>query len=184
MGNILQIDAELKNIIVRNEVDNCPLKVGDLILKIENKKVNTIEDFENALSSIDKSKNILILIRRENSVFCLKCDKNDLEKINFNNLISGFATLTYINPDTNEFGAVAHSINIGTNKKVPIEKGCISCTSNLSIKKSHKGNVGCINAVKNKKIGNFSDNTTFGIKGKINNINLDNQKKYKVSSIN
>ena len=80
MGNILQIDAELKNIIVRNEVDNCPLKVGDLILKIENKKVNTIEDFENALSSIDKSKNILILIRRENSVFCLKCDKSVYKK--------------------------------------------------------------------------------------------------------
>ena len=36
MGNILQIDAELKNIIVRNEVDNCPLKVGDSILRVEN----------------------------------------------------------------------------------------------------------------------------------------------------
>ena len=136
MGNILQIDAELKNLIVRNEVYDCPLKIGDSILKIENKKINTFEDFNYILSTLDKSKDILVLIRRENSIFCLKCDRDDLEKINFNNLISGFATLTYINPDTNEFGAVAHSINIGNSKKIPIKRGCISCTNNLSIKKT------------------------------------------------
>ena len=67
MGNILQIDAELKNLIVRNEVDDCPLKIGDSILKIENKKINTFEDFNYILSTLDKSKDILVLIRRENS---------------------------------------------------------------------------------------------------------------------
>ena len=184
MGNVLQIDAELKNLIVRNEVDDCPLKIGDSILKIENKKINTFEDFNYILSTLDKSKDILVLVRRENSIFCLKCDRDDLEKINFNNLISGFATLTYINPDTNEFGAVAHSINIGNSKKIPIKRGCISCTNNLSIKKSRKGSVGCINATKNNAIGEFNNNTTFGIKGEINNINLSNYKKYKVASIN
>lgn len=184
MGNVLQIDAELKNIIVRNEVDNCPLKVGDSILKIENQQINTFEDFNFVISSLSKDKDISVLIRRDNSVFCLKCDKNTLEKINFNNLISGFATLTYIDPSTKEFGAVAHSINIGSNKKIPIKRGCIFCTNNLNIKKSHKGNVGCINATKDKVIGEFYNNTTFGIKGEVNNINLNDYKKYKVASIN
>lgn len=183
MGNILQIDAELKNIIVRNEIRNCPLKVGDSILKVEDNDINSYEDFNYVLSSLNKTNDISILIRRENSVFCLKCDKNALQRINFNSLISGFATLTYINPDTKEFGAVAHSINIGSTRQIPIKKGCISFTNNLNINKSHKGNVGCINATKNKTIGEFNNNTTFGIKGQINNINLSNYKKYKVAEV-
>lgn len=183
MGNILQIDAELKNIIVRNEIDNCPLKVGDFILKVENNDITSYENFNYVLSSLNRTNNISVLIKRENSVFCLKCNKNALERINFNNLISGFATLTYINPNTKEFGAVAHSINIGTTKKIPIKKGCISCTTNLNIKKSRKGNVGCINATKNKVIGEFDNNTIFGIKGEINNINLSNYKKYRVAEV-
>ena len=183
MGNILQIDAELKNIIVRNEVDDCPLKVGDSILKLENNDVTSYEDFNHILSSLNKTDDISILIRRENSVFCLKCNKNALEKINFNNLISGFATLTYINPETKEFGAVAHSINIGSSKKVPIKKGCISCTNRLNIKKSRKGNVGCINATKDSVIGEFDANTTFGIKGHVDNIDLSKYKKYKVAEV-
>lgn len=184
MGNILQIDAQLENIIVRNEVDNCPLKIGDSILKVENESITSYEDFDYVISSLNKKDNISVLVRRENSVFCLKCNKNALKKINFNNLISGFATLTYINPNTQEFGAVAHSINIGTTKKIPIKKGCISCTNNLNIKKSRRGSVGCINATKNSVIGEFNSNTTFGIKGQIKNIDLSNYKKYKVAEIN
>lgn len=184
MGNILQIDAELKNIIVRNEIDNCPLKIGDSILKVEDKEINSFDDFDFALSSLNKTDDVSVLIKRENSVFCLKCNKNALEKINFNNLISGFATLTYINPDTKEFGAVAHAINIGTTRKIPIKKGCVSCTTNLNIKKSHKGTVGSINALKNHVIGEFNNNTNFGIKGHITNFNISNYKRYKVAEIN
>ena len=140
------------------------------VFNIENSNVNIKENIKQVKLDND--------IKRD----CI--DKDIISEINFNNLISGFATLTYINPDTNEFGAVAHSINIGNSKKIPIKRGCISCTNNLSIKKSRKGSVGCINATKNNAIGEFNNNTTFGIKGEINNINLSNYKKYKVASIN
>lgn len=183
MGNILQIDAELKNLIVRNEVDNSALKIGDSILKIEDKNINSYEDFNKSLSFLKKSDNISILIRRENSIFSLKCDRKTLEKTNFNNLISGFATLTYVNPNTKEFGAVAHPINIGGTKKIPIKKGCISYTDNLNIKKSCRGNVGCISASKNSIIGEFNKNSDFGIKGKVSNIDLSKYEKYKIASI-
>lgn len=183
MGNILQIDAQLKNIIVKNEVNDCPLKIGDSILKIEDNDITSYEDFSYVISSLSKTDDISVLIKRENSVFCLKCNKNSLNKINFNNLISGFATLTYIDPKTKAFGAVAHSINIGSTKKIPIKKGCISFTNNLNIKKSYKGSVGCINATKDNVVGEFYDNTTFGIRGSANNIDLSNYKKYKVAEI-
>ncbi len=183
MGNILQIDAELKNIIVRNEVQNCPLKIGDSILKIENNFINSYDDFSKYVLLSQKNKDISVLIQRDSSTFCIKCDKDDLQNINFNNIISGFATLTYINPSTNQFGAVAHPINIGSCKRIPIKDGHISFTENINIKKSYRGNVGCLNATKNKKIGEFNDNTNFGIKGSVSNIDLCKYKKYKVANI-
>ena len=143
MGNILQIDAELKNIIVRNENNNCPLKLGDSILKVENNDITSCEDFENIISSTKKN-NISLLIRRNNSVLCLNCDKNDLTDIRFNDVISGYATLTYINPETKDFGAVAHPISIGSSKKISIKKGYISFTNKLNVKKSCRGTVGWI----------------------------------------
>ena len=90
---------------------------------------------------------------------------------------------TYINPQTNEFGAVGHSINIGNAKQIPIKAGEISTTTNLDIQKSYRGNVGCINANKNYLIGNFNTNTQYGIKGITKNIDFSNEEKYKVASL-
>ena len=184
MGNILQIDAELQNIIVRNEIKDSPFKVGDAILKINEKNVESFNDLAYILSSYEDNDQVSVLIRRENAVFSLKSSKKVLSKVSFNNLISGYATLTYINPDTQEFGAVGHSINIGNTKKIPLKQGCISCTNNLRIKKSCRGSVGCINAEKNYVIGEFNNNTTFGIKGKVNNLDLSQYQKYKVADLN
>lgn len=184
MGNVLQIDAELKNIIIRSEIENSPFKSGDCLLKINNKNINSIKDFTCNIATLEKKEVVNVLIKRDNSIINLKSDKETLEKISFNDLISGFATLTYINPQTKEFGAVAHSINVGNNKKIPIKSGTISFTNNLNIKKSCRGVVGCVSAQKNNLVGEFDNNTEFGIKGKINNISLDNYKKYKVASIN
>ena len=122
-------------------------------------------------------------IKRGNDIKNLICYKEPLKKVNFNNAISGFATLTYINPQTNEFGAVGHSINIGNAKQIPIKAGEISTTTNLDIQKSYRGNVGCINANKNYLIGNFNTNTQYGIKGITKNIDFSNEEKYKVASL-
>lgn len=184
MGNILQIDAELKTIIVRNEVNNCPLQVGDAILKVENQSVSNYGEFSSILYSLPHNKNISILVNRGDKTLNLNCNKEDLEKINFNNLISGFATLTYINCDTNEFAAVGHPINIGNAKNIPIKNGSISTTTNIIVQKSCKGNVGALNARRDTTIGNFTENNNFGIKGNINNVNTSKLKKYKVASLN
>ncbi|MEG0050889.1 MAG: SpoIVB peptidase S55 domain-containing protein [Terrisporobacter sp.] len=183
MGNVLQIDAELKNIVVRNEIDNSPFKIGDSLLKIENKSIDSFQDFISIVSILNNNESVNVLVKRDNSIFTLKCSKEILEKIRFNNLISGFATLTYINPVTNKFGAVGHPINIGNTKKIPIKSGYISCTNNLSIKKSSKGCVGCVSADKKFVIGDFHSNTNFGIKGNVSNLDLCSYKKYKVASL-
>lgn len=183
IGKVIQVDGQLENLIVRNEVDGCPLKSGDLILKAEG---NTIRDF-NHLSDVfysSTSNQIRVTVKRGNEIKNLICYKEPLKRVSFNNAISGFATLTYINPDTNEFGAVGHAINVGDAKQIPIKAGTISTTSNLEIEKSSRGNVGYINASKNYLIGDFKDNTQYGIKGRTRNIDFSNQKKYKVANLN
>ena len=184
MGNVIQIDAELNTIIVRNEIKDSHLQVGDAILKLDNKDINTYGEFSSILYSFPNNGNISMVVKRGENIINLTCNKSILEKVNFNNLISGFATLTYIDIDNHEFGAVGHPINIGNAKKIPIKKGFISTTNNLSIQKSYKDHVGAINAKRNTTIGKFTKNNTFGIKGTVGSANLSNLKKYKVANLN
>ena len=52
-SDFIEIDAELKTIIVRNEIKDSNLQVGDAILKLDNK------DFANF---INKSNNIVLFL--------------------------------------------------------------------------------------------------------------------------
>ena len=182
IGKVIQIDGELENLIVRNEIKGCPLKSGDLILEAQEVPINDFSELSDIFfsSSDDFFK---IKIKRGNQIKNVICSKDNLKKINFNNAISGFATLTYINPENNKFGAVGHSINIGNTKQISIKQGSISTTTNLNIQKSYRGSVGCINANKNYIIGNFNKNTQYGIKGFVKNIDFSSEKKYKIADL-
>lgn len=183
IGKIIQVDGELENLIVRNEIKGCPLKSGDLILEVEGIPIKDFTQLSDVFFSTSTN-NLNIKIKRDNQIKNLICYKEPLKKINFNNAISGFATLTYINPQNNEFGAVGHTINVGNAKQIAIKSGSISTTTNLNIEKSTRGNVGCINANKNYLIGSFNENTQYGIKGITKNIDLSNEKKYKIADLN
>lgn len=182
-GKILQIDAELRNLIVRNICDNSPFVVGDYIEQVNDVNINSYSDFSKLLLSLPYEQKIPVVINRGDRSLTISTTRDILEKISFNNIISGFATLTYINPETMEFGAVAHPINIGGSKKVPIKNGTISTTTSLNIEKSYRGSVGSISATKKDTIGQFNLNTSYGIKGTISNYNLSDLKKYKVASL-
>lgn len=184
IGNVLQIDAELDNLIVRNQVENSPFILGDSLISINNISINDYSDFSKILSSLSNSEEVSVLVRRGSNNFTLTTTKEKLEEVNFNNLLSGFATLTYINPKTLEFGAVGHPISIGNHKKVGIKNGCISTTTDLNIQKSFRGNVGCINAKRKSTIGDFTKNNNFGIKGKIVDKSFLDLPKYKVANLN
>lgn len=182
IGKVIQIDGELENLIVRNEIKGCPLKSGDFILEAENIPINDFSQLSDIFFS-SSNDNIKIKIKRGNQVKNIICNKEALKKINFNNAISGFATLTYINPENNKFGAIGHSINIGDTKQISIKHGSISTTTNLNIEKSYRGSVGCINANRNYSIGDFNQNTQYGIKGFTKNIDFSNEKKYKIADL-
>ncbi|MDB8793807.1 PDZ domain-containing protein [Romboutsia sp. 1001216sp1] len=183
MGNLIQIDAELENLVVKNFIEGSSFCVGDSILKVNGTQVNSYKDFTDLLSNLSTKDDVVVLVKRGENTFSFKTTKNELEKVNCNNYISGFATLTYINPKTNRFGAVGHPISIGLARKVPIKNGNIYTTKDLTIDKSCRGHVGCINAVRKDVIGEFTHNSDFGIKGEIATFKDSLLKPYKVASL-
>ncbi|MGL5756141.1 MAG: SpoIVB peptidase S55 domain-containing protein [Paraclostridium sp.] len=184
LGNITQIDAELQSLMVRNSFDGSPFKVGDSLVSVNDIKIKNYEDFSNLIQNLDNNNSIKVNFLRNSELITVNITKNILEKVNFNNIVSGFATLTYVDPKDNTFGAVAHPISVGSNRSLLIKNGHISSTSNLTINKSYRGSVGCINAQKNEFIGNFKENTAFGIKGTIQTLDFCKSKKYQVANLN
>ena len=182
MGQVLQIDANLDSLLVRNQIKNSPFVIGDEILKINNIEIKNYGQLSDALNLSEKD-SLDVYLKRNSNYLTVKASKKDLESLNLDNTLSGFATMTYIDPNTKEFGAVGHPISIGACKDLPINQGFISSTSDLSIKKSVKGNVGCLSAKKNTSIGQFKANTIFGIKGTVSNIDINKLKKYEIASL-
>ena len=185
IGNIIHIEAELENVIVRNSIKDSPFILGDEIIDINNINIKNYSDFSNILNDLSiNPNNIDVTLKRNSRVININTTKDKLEEINFSDNISGFATLTYINPNDGSFGAIAHPISLGTSRKIKIKNGYISTTTNLNIEKSYRGNVGCITAKPKDYIGKFTNNTDFGIKGDIVKFDSSNLKKYKVAALN
>lgn len=185
VGNVLHIEAQLENVIVRSNIKDSPFTLGDEIISINNNTIKSYSDFSNVLNSLPDSTNVIdVTLKRNNHITNIKTLKSKLEEVNSIDSISGFATLTYIDPINNKFGAVAHPISLGSSRKIKIKDGYISTTTNLNIEKSYRGSVGCISAKPKDYIGKFTDNTDFGIKGDIVKFDTSNYEKYKVASLN
>ena len=185
VGNVLHIEAQLENVIVRSNIKDSPFTLGDEIISINNNTIKSYSDFSNVLNSLPDSANVIdVTLKRNNHITNIKTLKSKLEEVNSTDSISGFATLTYIDPINNKFGAVAHPISLGSSRKIKIKDGYISTTTNLNIEKSYRGSVGCISAKPKDYIGKFTDNTDFGIKGDIVKFDTSNYEKYKVASLN
>lgn len=184
VGDILHIEAQLENVIVRSSIKDSPFTLGDEILNINNNNIKNYSDFSNVLNNLPTNTNVIdVTLKRNNHIINIKTIKDRLEEINSTDNISGFATLTYIDPSSGKFGAVAHPISLGTSRKIKIKSGYISTTTNLNIEKSYRGNVGCISAKPKDYIGKFTNNTDFGIKGDIVKFDTSNYEKYKVASL-
>ncbi len=157
--------------------------MGDRLVKINDTYINDFDDFSKSLCSLRNNCDVSVLINRGFRNITINTDKNTLQELNFNNTVSGYATLTYVNPSNNSFGAVAHPISVGSSKAVNINSGTISSTDNLSITKSYCGSVGSLCGSKLEKIGSINKNSDFGIKGSLNNIDLSNFESYKIADL-
>ncbi|MBE6153307.1 MAG: SpoIVB peptidase [Firmicutes bacterium] len=150
------------------------LKVGDIITKINDNSINNISEMISKIEESNNKNKIKITYLRNKETFNtnLKLVKqNDgiyRTGLYVKDSINGIGTLTFIDPATNNFGALGHEIiESNTGKKLEIKDGKIYRSEITSIDKSSNGNPGEKNAKYYPEtiFGNINENTMSGIFG-------------------
>ena len=163
------------------------LEKGDTIVKADDKTIESIDDFVNAVKDSNQ-RNIKISYIRNNkdnvTTLNLINDKGVLKTgLYVKDMVSGIGTLTYIDPKTKLYGALGHEIiESSSGMKINVKDGKIYDSKVTSIDKSIRGEPGAKNANINSNIvfGDIKENTQNGVFGNyISKIN-DN-KLYKVA---
>ena len=129
------------------------LQIGDIIVSIDDNQVSSINDM---LKLVDSSKDEVTLkigYKRNNQLLStnlsLVKDENGVFKTGLyvKDSITGIGTLTFIDPTTNQYGALGHSITDSkTNVRFEIKDGKIFKSDVTSIDKSQNGQTGEKNA--------------------------------------
>lgn len=193
-GQNIGIDINNKGIIIigfykiNGKYNQNKLKVGDVILKVNNIDVSSINDMIDKIEQNVIDNTIYFTIKRNNKVFNtefnLVTDKSKYKTgLYVKDNISGIGTLSYIDPNTKIYGALGHEIIEGnTGKLIEVKSGSIFESSITSIDKSVRGTAGSKNAkfYSYNKYGNIIKNTPKGIYG-IYDKDIDNNNILKVA---
>ncbi len=165
------------------------LKLGDKIIAINNEKVDNINQMVDKINADEDKSSILITYMRYNktNITNLKLVKNEenLYKTGLyvKDTINGIGTLTFIDPNTKNFGALGHEImEKNTGQKIEVRDGKIFKSEVQGIIKSTNGTPGEKSAkyYTNTIYGKIAENTDTGIFGSFNT-NFSNKKLYKVA---
>ena len=192
-GDNIGIEVKNDGIIVigfykiNNKYNINDLKVGDVITKINNNNVYTVNDMIESIENNVKDNKILMTVNRnekEIDIDFTLINENGVYKTGLyvKDSISGIGTLTYIDPTTKIFGALGHEIIEGNSlKHVEVKTGTIFESLVTSIDRSSVGNAGTKNAkfYSNNKYGNIEKNTISGIYGNYTK-NIDERKTMEV----
>ena len=172
-----------------NSLVESGLKSGDIINKINNNEVETIEDMVNIINSCNCN-NLKITYKRNEktskTTLPLYEDKGILKTgLYVKDSISGVGTLTFIDPKTKYFGVLGHEIaDATTGEIISIESGTIFDSKITGITRSSEGKPGEKNAIlySDKIDGEVYENTNKGIFGKYTS-KLNSSKLYEVAKI-
>lgn len=165
------------------------LKIGDKITEINNIPVASIEEMLDVLDELDNQNSIDVTFvrndKKKNTTLNLVTD-NDVYKTGLyvKDSINGVGTLTFIDPNTNIYGALGHEIiEKSTGKKLEMKDGKIYSSVVTSINPSHNGDPGEKNARYdvNDVYGDVLENSSVGIFGTYT-AELPDTKLYKVAT--
>lgn len=168
-----------------NEVDSTAKKsgieVGDRIIEIDNKSVVNCNQLSQKIVE-SKNKILNVKIIRDSNLLSKKIEvikENSENKIGLwvRDSTAGVGTMTFIDKNSKNFGALGHPItDSDTNKLFNIKNGDLYDSAIISLKKGEKGNPGELKGIftnENTPLGEINKNTTSGIFG-----NLENGQKF------
>lgn len=149
------------------------LKEGDIITKVGNSSISSIEELTRAIEeSLNNNKVSITFLRgnKEKETTLNLSYENGVYKTGLyvKDSITGIGTLTFIDPETGKYGALGHEIlEANTSKIVEVKTGIIFKNKITGIDASTNGSPGSKNAkfYYNTKYGEIEKNTKYGIYG-------------------
>ncbi len=160
------------------------LKPGDLIQSFNNQTTLTVDDLNTAIKASQGTESTLKFIRDKNEHVVLITPQLSQADQDFKigawvkDAASGIGTITYFDPQTNEFAALGHGIcDSDTGQMLKIDKGNIYTSSIVSVNKGEKGIPGELNGIfddNSANLGEITKNISSGIFGTADSNFLDN----------
>lgn len=159
--------------------EEAEVKVGDVILKINDQEINKMEDVKPYVDKAGKDGETLsITLKRgqDTIVTTLKpeLDSNDNQYrlgLYIRDSAAGIGTMSFYDPKTGNYGALGHVISdMDTKKPIEIHEGTIVRSSVTAIEKGNNGSPGEKQAqfsINENKIGSITKNSPFGIFGRL-----------------
>lgn len=166
-------------------------KIGDTILKINNKDVKSINELSKVIESEHINNEVDVLIKRNDKLIntkmkLFKSDNLLKTGLYVKDSVIGLGSLVYIDPITKIYGALGHEILLSeTRSLVEVRDGNILLSNVKNITKSRNGSVGSKNAsiLYNDIVGTVEKNTVRGIYGKYTG-DLPDKKLMEIMSFN
>lgn len=157
--------------------ENSGIKKGDIILQVENEKIETVEEL---VEKVRNSNGREILITYERNGEVLQGKIIPIHSIDDNNYkiglwvrdgVMGIGTATFYNPKAGTLVGIGHGISdTDTNQRIQMDSGTLNAVNLLSVvpsKKSSPGEiVGTLDTI--EEYGELTANKENGIYGKIN----------------
>jgi len=147
---------------------------GDVIIAVNEEKISTVEEYKEQLYKSQASENLTLTVNRQdvtNNLIIKPVISTDgvvTTGLYLKDKIAGIGTLTYIDPQTNKYGALGHEIiDHDTNQLVKIYQGEIINSNVTSVRKAKSGNPGekIADILFDEKLGTLDKNNQFGIYG-------------------
>ena len=159
--------------------ESAGIKVGDIITKINGKKIDNIAEVAPVVDKAGKKEESLQLsVQRGQEKFdtslqpILDKDKSYKLGLYIRDSAAGIGTMTFYEPKTKKYGALGHVISdMDTKKPIVVEDGQIVKSTVTSIEKGRNGTPGeklARFSADREIIGNITVNSPFGIFGKLN----------------
>lgn len=149
------------------------LKEGDIITRINGCEVESLDEIQSILQQKPEEAEVEYLRKNKKFKALVKTSRDESGKLKLGfwvkDDISGVGTLTFVNKNTNEFGALGHPIvEANSGNVVPVASGKVYDCSLIGINKGKRNDPGelkCVFLAGEKSKGSIKSNTKFGIKG-------------------
>ncbi len=167
----IKIKQEYPSIV---EASGVPaLRSGDLIVSINNREVHSAEEVKELINS-SKGESVTIEARRGEETVRLEVIPKEEDGeyrlgITLKDVTAGIGTITFIDPETGEFGGLGHGIcDADSGDVIKMQSGVAVSVVLGGIHKGESGNPGELSGIMTDRvIGNISANCEVGVFGKL-----------------